>query len=177
MTVKQTAATGGAVALIVCGTVLGLLWKHGVWHFVQIGRIDLQAVLWPSSEMLTVGWRTTIPGITRTIISVAINCFLYVGTALLLRSVMLLGRFRISILATCVSAVSTFVLWNTALVLTGGNYCIVLFTVPYTDKSFALPRWVWGPIPISVCAISTLTAVVLWIKLLVSRTRTRHSLS
>jgi len=177
MTVGRTVMLGAIAALVVSGTVLGLLWRFGVWEYMLFGHTDLRVIFWPSSVMLTVAWCTTARGILITVFSVAINCFLYVGVALMLRACIRWGNFGQSIFATSVSALSAFIIWNTALVLTGGNYCIVLFTVPYTTKSFILPRWVWGPIPMSICAISTLTAVVLWIKLLVSGMRTRHSIS
>ena len=86
MTVRQTAAVGGAVALIVSGTVLFLLRRFGVWRLMRVGSTDLRIVLWPSSVMLTSGWCSTIPGIMTTISSVAINCLLYIVIALLLRA-------------------------------------------------------------------------------------------
>jgi hypothetical protein len=86
MTIRQTAVAGGIAALLVSGTVLTFLWRFGVWRIMQIGHTDLRVVLWPSSVMLTGGWCSTVPGIMTTISSVAINCFLYVGIALLLRS-------------------------------------------------------------------------------------------
>jgi hypothetical protein len=86
MTIKQTAATGGAVALLVSGAVLTLLYYGLAWDIMQIGHTDLRVILWPSSVMLTIGWCSTAPGIMTTISSVAINCLLYMGIALLLRS-------------------------------------------------------------------------------------------
>ena len=88
MTVKQTIATAGGAALIVSGIVLGLLWRYGVWRYMVIGHTDLRVILWPSSVMLTVGWCSTLPGILTTISSVAINCLLYTGIALLLRALL-----------------------------------------------------------------------------------------
>ena len=58
MTVRQTATAGGAVGLAVSMVVLALLWRYGIW-LIMVGRVDLRAVLWPSSVMLTVGWRCT----------------------------------------------------------------------------------------------------------------------
>ena len=74
--------------MIVPGTVLGLLWRFGVWRYMQLGHTDLRVVLWPSSVMLTVGWCSTLPGILITMSSVAINCLLYIGIALLLRGLL-----------------------------------------------------------------------------------------
>jgi hypothetical protein len=148
-----------------------------VWHYMLFRRIDLRVILWPSSVILTVGWFSTTPGILTTMLSVAINCLFYVAVALSLRACIHWGKFGQSILATSVSALSAVVLWNTALVLTGNNICVVLLTLPYTNKTFIMPRWFWGPIPVSVFVISTLCAAVLWTKLIVSRVRTLHSIS
>jgi hypothetical protein len=86
MTVRQTAAIGGTVGLIVSGAVLALLWRFGVWRLMRIGGTDLRVVLWPSSVMLTGGWCSTLPGIMTTISSIAINCLLYAAIALGLRA-------------------------------------------------------------------------------------------
>jgi len=43
-----------------------------------------------------------------------------------------------------------------------------------SNRSFVLPGWIWGPIPFSLLAISTLTAVALWIILLLKRRRMRQ---
>jgi hypothetical protein len=85
--------------------------------------------------------------------------------------------YRISVATTSVSALSLFILWNTALVLTTQNYCVVLFEVPFTDRSFQLPGWMWGRYPFGVSAISTLAAVALWIAVFVKRRRTRNNFS
>jgi hypothetical protein len=87
MSTRQTATAAGIVGLLVSATMLVFLW-FGVWGIMQIGHTDLAVVLWPSSIMLTVGWRCTVPGIMTTISSVAINCLLYVAIALLLRSLL-----------------------------------------------------------------------------------------
>ncbi len=86
MTVRRTAMRAASAALVVSGTVLGLLWRFGEWDIVQIGHTDLRVILWPSSAMLTVGWCSTARGILITIFSVAVNCFLYVGISLVLRA-------------------------------------------------------------------------------------------
>jgi hypothetical protein len=48
----------------------------------MIGGAAMMYVLWPSSVMLVVGWRTTIPGIIITASSVVINCLLYMALRL-----------------------------------------------------------------------------------------------
>ena len=73
--------------------------------------------------------------------------------------------------ATSISAASWFVLSNSVLALTTSHYCVVLFEVPFTDKSFRLPDWTFGWIPISVCGLSTIASVALWIVALVKRRR------
>jgi hypothetical protein len=83
--------------------------------------------------------------------------------------------FRTCVLASCVSVVSLVVLSNTPLALTTRGYCVVLFTVPFTGRTFQFPNWMWGPIPMSVCAVSTLAAVFLWTALLVRRVRLRSA--
>jgi hypothetical protein len=98
MTVKQTAAIASGAALIVSGTVLGLLWRFGVWRYMQVGGTDLRVILWPSSQMLIVGWCSTLTGILITTYSVAINCWLYIGIGLLLRS--LLPRMKRAVAPT-----------------------------------------------------------------------------
>jgi len=52
---------------------------------LALGKTDVRVILWPSSIVITVGWCTTAAGIMTTISSIAINCLLYVGIALLLR--------------------------------------------------------------------------------------------
>ena len=85
MTTKQTAIIASALALSVCGIILGLLWRYGIWEIMVLGKTDIRAILWPSSIMITVGWYCTPAGLMTTISSMAINCLLYVGIALLLR--------------------------------------------------------------------------------------------
>ena len=55
--------------------------------------------------------------------------------------------FRLAIAATCVSALMLFIYSNTVLALTTDHYCVVLFELPFTDRSFQLPNWMWGAIP------------------------------
>jgi hypothetical protein len=85
MSTKQTAMIAGTVGLTVCVTVLGLLLRYGIWEIMVLGKTDVRVILWPSSIMITVGWCSTAAGIMTTISSIAINCLLYVGIALLLR--------------------------------------------------------------------------------------------
>lgn len=85
MSTKQTAVIAGVAALIVPGVVLTLLWRYGIWEIMVPGNTDLRVILWPSSVMITVGWCSTAAGIMTTVSSIAINCLLYIGMALLLR--------------------------------------------------------------------------------------------
>ena len=80
MTTRQVLLAGGIVGLSVSGVVLALLW-FGVSGVLIVGRTDLMYVFWPSSVMLVVGWRSTIPGIMITASSVVINCLLYMALA------------------------------------------------------------------------------------------------
>ena len=48
---------------------------------------------------------------------------------------------KCTVLATSVSVLSLAFFLNTALVLTTRGYCIVLFTVPFTDMTFKFPNW------------------------------------
>jgi hypothetical protein len=66
---------------------------------------------------------------------------------------------HVAIVATCLSALLLFILSNTALALTTGHYCVVLFEVPFTDKSYRLPGRMWGMYPMLVSAISSVTLV------------------
>jgi hypothetical protein len=85
MTVRQAVVAGGSVGLAVPALVLALLWRYGVWE-IMLGSVDLRRALWPSSVIMMVGWCCTVPGVLMTVLSVAINCFLYVAIALLLRA-------------------------------------------------------------------------------------------
>jgi len=92
----------------------------------------------------------------------------------MIKSHQMRGQYRICVIATCISGLLLFILGNTGLALTTGNYCIVLFEVPFTNKSFQLPDWMWGLYPFLVAGISTLTAAVLWVSLLFRRRRMRR---
>jgi hypothetical protein len=83
--------------------------------------------------------------------------------------------FRLAIAATCVSALMLFIYSNTVLALTTGHYCVVLFELPLTDKSYQLPNWMWGLCPISVWAISSVSALGLWMALGIKRLRTNRT--
>jgi hypothetical protein len=78
---------------------------------------------------------------------------------------------RLAIVATCLSALLFFIWSNTYLALTTGRYCVVLFEVPFTGKSYHLPYWMWGPYPTLVLGISFVSAVGLWIALGIKRFR------
>jgi hypothetical protein len=86
MNTRVTALLGASLGLIVCSTILTFLRLYGIIEW-RIGEaIDLTRVLWPSSVMLTVTWCSTLPGILITISSVAINCLLYAGIAVGIRT-------------------------------------------------------------------------------------------
>jgi hypothetical protein len=85
MSARLTATIAGAAALAVSGTVLGLLWRYGIWEYLLFGGTDLRLILWPSSAMLPIDWCTSARGMLITLFSVLANCFMYVGFALTLR--------------------------------------------------------------------------------------------
>ncbi len=85
ITVRRTVMAGGAVGLAIPLAVLALLEIYGVWQ-IMVGRIDLRAVLWPSSIMLPINWYCTVAGLLTTMSSLAINCLIYIAIALLLRA-------------------------------------------------------------------------------------------
>lgn len=91
LTTRQVLLAGGIVGLSVSGAVLALIW-FGVAGVLTVGRTDLMYVFWPSSVMLIVGWRSTIPGMMITASSVGINCLLYMALAYALRRVVQLVR-------------------------------------------------------------------------------------
>jgi len=82
VTTRQVLIVGGIVGLLLSSAVLALIW-FGVAGVLTVGRTDLNLmyVIWPSSVMLTGGWRTTIPGVMITASSVVINCLLYMALA------------------------------------------------------------------------------------------------
>jgi len=73
---------------------------------------------------------------------------------------------RIAITVTCLCAMSIFVISNTVLAKPPfGRSCIVVFYLPFTDKDFQLPIWMWGGGPFLVFAVSTPPAIACWIAL------------
>jgi hypothetical protein len=80
MATRLVLGAGAFVGFCVSLAVLALLW-FGVAGVLNVGRTDLMYIFWPSSLMLTVGWRSTAPGIATTVMSVAINCLLYMAVA------------------------------------------------------------------------------------------------
>jgi hypothetical protein len=84
VTTRQIAIGAGVVGLAVSGVILALV-AFGVSGVMTVGETDLMYVLWPSSRMLIVGWRTTVAGISFTAFAIALNCLLYASVAILLR--------------------------------------------------------------------------------------------
>jgi hypothetical protein len=85
MAMRHVALCGGIVGLIISCVILTLL-AFGVSGVLTVHSIQLMNVFWPSSTMLTVGWRTTPVGITITVLSVVINSLTYSAIVLLLRA-------------------------------------------------------------------------------------------
>jgi hypothetical protein len=85
LTTRKTVLIGSIVGLIVPATVL-ILHSFGISGDLIIGNTNLTCVLWPSYVMLVGGWRSTFPGVMITFFSVAINCFIYIAIAVLLRA-------------------------------------------------------------------------------------------
>jgi hypothetical protein len=72
-----------------------------------------------------------------------------------------------AIISTTVSVLALFLLANTVLAKPPwGRPCVVLFEVPFTERSFELPLWMWGLVPFSVLGLSTLAALTSWVVLL-----------
>ena len=94
MTTRWLALGAGTVGLLVSLAILTLM-GLGVAGVLFTSGIDLMYVLWPSSVILTTGWRTTAHGITLTIISVLLNCLTYSLIAFLLRA-----AFRLALPST-----------------------------------------------------------------------------
>jgi len=80
MTTKQVLLSGGAVGFCVSIAVLALFW-FGVAGVLNVGRTDLMYILWPSSLMLTSNWHSTVAGAATAVLSVGINCLLYMAVA------------------------------------------------------------------------------------------------
>ena len=86
MVIRRTIVLVAGAALLVSAIVLCLLAWLGIWEYMLFGRIDLRVIFWPSSIMIPLDWSTTARGIIVTLFSVVVNCFLYVGIALILRA-------------------------------------------------------------------------------------------
>ena len=91
MSTKHVLLIGGIVGVSVSVIVLALLW-FGVAGVLNVGSTYLMYLFWPSSVMLTTGWRSSIPGMMITISSVAINCLFYMAFANTLRFAVRLVR-------------------------------------------------------------------------------------
>lgn len=85
MTARQLVLSAGAIGLIVSMAILTLM-AFGVAGVLYVHEVDVMYGLWPSSLLLTTGWRTTVHGISLTVISVLLNCLTYSVVALLLRA-------------------------------------------------------------------------------------------
>ena len=88
MTTRRVLGIGAAAGFSVPMAVLALLW-FGVAGVLHTWHTDLMYVVWPSSLMLTVGWRSTLPGIVMTVLSVAHNCLFYMAIAYVLNRIVL----------------------------------------------------------------------------------------
>jgi hypothetical protein len=85
LTKKQVLIIFGILGLIAPAIGLTLLWFGMAWGF-GVGNTNLMNLLWPSNVMVIRGWRSTVPGIMITVSSVAINCLMYAGIALVVRA-------------------------------------------------------------------------------------------
>jgi len=80
---------------------------------------------------------------------------------------------RIATISTAISALALLFLSNSVLVLPALDPngirppCFPVFEVPFTNFSFQLPLWMWGLVPFSALALSTLAAVTCWIMLFI----------
>ena len=83
MSSRQVLLTGIVVGFCVSAAVL-VLFLFGVAGILMVRGTNLMYLFWPSSLMLTVGWRSTVTGIMTTVASVAINCLLYMVVACIL---------------------------------------------------------------------------------------------
>src|SRR6202162_3456748 len=99
MTMRLSVSAGVVVGLMVSSAALALL-AYGVAGVLTVTGIDLMYILWPASLMLTTGWRTTVPGVTLTIISVFLNCVTYSSACCYLASCFVFC-FQLKILAVC----------------------------------------------------------------------------
>jgi hypothetical protein len=87
--------------------------------------------------------------------------------------------YRITVIATCLSSLLWLVVGNTALALKArigeaGMRDVVLLEIPFANKTYRLPDWMWGLYPWSVVLMLTLASGVLWTVFLVNRRRMRQ---
>ena len=80
MTTRHVLLIGAVLGFCVSIAVLALLW-FGVAGVLVVRGTDLISLFWPSSFLLRLGWRSTLPGIATTVVSVALNCLLYMAVA------------------------------------------------------------------------------------------------
>lgn len=95
MVMKKTIIVGGLIGLIVPIITIVILW-FGLGFGISIDGINITNLLWPSSIMLIRGWRSTLPGVMITLSSIVINCLLYAGVLLLMRSFVCYFKNKIS---------------------------------------------------------------------------------
>jgi hypothetical protein len=88
----------------------------------------------------------------------------------------------LAIISTTICALMLLLLSNTALALLpldpNGSRpaCVLLFEPPFTNYSFQLPGWMWGIVPFSVLALTSLASITSWLMLLIRwRAMTRYS--
>jgi hypothetical protein len=84
VTNKQAAWVGGILGLVAPLIVLTLFVLYGVWE-VRLGNSNLTELLWPSSRLMIISWASSFKGITLKLVSVSLNCGLYIALALALR--------------------------------------------------------------------------------------------
>ena len=82
---------------------------------------------------------------------------------------------RAAIVTTCLSVLLLFMGLNTGLALTLSHRCVVAFSVPFANKLFLLPDWMWGGRVLLLGAVSTLAALALWTGFFVKRWRNRRA--
>lgn len=74
---------------------------------------------------------------------------------------------QIAVVSTSISILLLLFFANTVLAKPlSGRPCVVLFEVPFSDKSFDLPSWTWGFLPFSMLPLSSLAALISWAILL-----------
>jgi hypothetical protein len=86
MTTRRVLLIGSIGGFVVPAIALALL-SSGLPSDFMAGDLNLTRLLWPSYVMLVVGWRSTIPGMMITILSVVTNCLLYMALAYIIRRI------------------------------------------------------------------------------------------